>query len=422
MYQQLIDLLKDLRPEFGAVGSRDVDVRGKQERVDAALAALESASRVTGAHPVIAWENPSTGAILREESRDMCDTRRQFWLPLISGAAQFGTVQCPVTFSVGISTYEESHRTTYHVIARRSDRPVDADLTDETGTMHLFYSEVEEHARIEQRAWEAFLCGATPTRHVDFVTESIDADATPERDVSCAPSLATARALAIDECIRLCRNERLDDPTDNQADLAYETAISHCVRSLRTLAPNLPLSYQARVNEWMQLCFGALIAADRMERHHRFFEEATELVQAGGMTRHEAHQLVDYTYDRPKGELKQEVGGVMVTLAALCNAWRVDMYEAGEIELTRINIPSIVAKIRAKQAAKPKHSPLPAHVALRSLLNAPSRIFLSLGDIPADATTDFQSLSGVTWCEDRTGSADIEYVRAAAPVVLEGAR
>lgn len=116
-------------------------------------------------------------------------------------------------------------------------------------------------------------------------------------------------------------------------------------------------SFQQRVAPWMQACFGPEISADKMERNHRFFEEGTELIQANGMTRSEAHQLVDYTFDRPVGELRQEAGGVMVTLAALCLASGLDMHEAGEIELERIW--TMVDAIRAKQAAKPKHSPLP---------------------------------------------------------------
>jgi hypothetical protein len=48
-----------------------------------------------------------------------------------------------------------------------------------------------------------------------------------------------------------------------------------------------------------------------------------------------------------------------VTLAALCVANDLDMHAAGEIELARISVPETAAKIRAKQAAKPKHSPLP---------------------------------------------------------------
>ena len=117
--------------------------------------------------------------------------------------------------------------------------------------------------------------------------------------------------------------------------------------------------FQARVQPWMLECFGAEIAADAEERNHRFLEEALELVQACGCTRSEAHQLVDYVFDRAAGEKYQEVGGVMVTLAALCLAQSLDMHEAGEIELTRIWTK--VEQIRAKQAAKPKHSPLPVH-------------------------------------------------------------
>ncbi|MCP3017490.1 hypothetical protein [Cupriavidus basilensis] len=123
----------------------------------------------------------------------------------------------------------------------------------------------------------------------------------------------------------------------------------------------MPAPFQARVQPWMLECFGVEIAADARERNHRFLEEALELVQACGATQSEAHQLVDYVYGRPVGDKHQEVGGVMVTLAALCLAQGLGMHEAGEAELTRIWTK--VEQIRAKQAAKPKHSPLPEYVA-----------------------------------------------------------
>lgn len=116
-------------------------------------------------------------------------------------------------------------------------------------------------------------------------------------------------------------------------------------------------AFQARVQPWMMACFGAEISADGVERNHRFLEESLELVQASGCTASEAHQLVDYVFGRPVGERAQEVGGVMVTLAALCLAQGLDMQAAGETELARIWTK--VEAIRAKQAAKPKHSPLP---------------------------------------------------------------
>jgi hypothetical protein len=118
--------------------------------------------------------------------------------------------------------------------------------------------------------------------------------------------------------------------------------------------------YQARVQPWLMQCFGAMIAGDREERNHRFFEEASELVQSLGMSASEAHQLVDYVWNRPVGEPNQEVGGTMVTLAALCLANGLDMHTAAEKELARVWTK--VEQIRAKQAAKPKHSPLPEHV------------------------------------------------------------
>nr|WP_238487065.1 hypothetical protein [Cupriavidus pauculus] len=116
-------------------------------------------------------------------------------------------------------------------------------------------------------------------------------------------------------------------------------------------------TFQARVLPWLLDCFGALIARHKTERNHRFLEEALELVQAAGCTAADAHQLVDYVYGRPVGELRQEVGGVMVTLAALCLAHDLDMHDAGEIELARIWTK--ISQIRAKQAAKPRNSPLP---------------------------------------------------------------
>lgn len=116
-------------------------------------------------------------------------------------------------------------------------------------------------------------------------------------------------------------------------------------------------SFQARVSMWMLRCFGPEISCDKVERNHRFIEESLELVQACGATASECHQLVDYVFGRPVGQPRQEVGGVMVTLAALCTAHDFDMERDGQTELDRIW--TCIDKIRDKQAAKPKHSPLP---------------------------------------------------------------
>lgn len=116
-------------------------------------------------------------------------------------------------------------------------------------------------------------------------------------------------------------------------------------------------SFQTRVGVWLKACFGVEIAGDTVERNHRFLEEALELVQSAGCTQSEAHQLVDYVYVRDVGEIGQEIGGVMNTLAAFCLAHGHSMEACGDIELERCW--NKIDKIRAKQAAKPKHSPLP---------------------------------------------------------------
>jgi hypothetical protein len=127
-------------------------------------------------------------------------------------------------------------------------------------------------------------------------------------------------------------------------------------------------TFQDRVAPWMQKCFGPDISADTVERNHRFLEESLELVQSLGCTSSEAHQLVDYVYGRPVGDPPQEVGGVMVTLAALCIPHGIDMHDAGEVELERISAPDVIEKIRRKQATKPKHSPLPESIDIPEFL------------------------------------------------------
>ncbi|MBM5458679.1 hypothetical protein H8F21_14010 [Pseudomonas sp. P66] len=118
-------------------------------------------------------------------------------------------------------------------------------------------------------------------------------------------------------------------------------------------------SFQSRVGPWLIECFGQDIANDKQERNHRFLEEALELVQACGATESEAHQLVDYVFAREVGEQPQEVGGVMVTLAALCYAHELRMHQAGETELDRISNPEVMSRIRDKQSRKPAFGPLP---------------------------------------------------------------
>ncbi|BDD79766.1 hypothetical protein [Burkholderia phage FLC9] len=120
-------------------------------------------------------------------------------------------------------------------------------------------------------------------------------------------------------------------------------------------------TFQQRVSQWVQHCFGGRIRQDKSERDYRFFEEATELIQArGNLSEEDAVRMVRYVYAREKGEVYQEIGGVMTCLAALVATERteepiaqeIDMMEAGETELTRIW--GKVDVIREKQKTKPR--------------------------------------------------------------------
>lgn len=132
-------------------------------------------------------------------------------------------------------------------------------------------------------------------------------------------------------------------------------------------APVEVTQFQARVEPWFRECFPAAVCDDRLERGDRLLEEVFELLQSGDYPAERVAALRDYTWGRAKGEPAQEVGGVMVTLAAYCIAHNLDMHEAGEAELARISQPAIVEKIRAKQAAKPVGSALPIATRLATL-------------------------------------------------------
>lgn len=137
-------------------------------------------------------------------------------------------------------------------------------------------------------------------------------------------------------------------------DAAY---VALAVNSLAATA-RLAKVLIADAPHWDEACWWPEVAAiiRFAERAHRFIEESLELVQARGLSREDVLMLVDYVYDRPKGEDTQEVGGVLLTLAALCFAADINMQKCGEDELDRVW--KNIEKIRAKQAAKPR-GPLP---------------------------------------------------------------
>lgn len=111
--------------------------------------------------------------------------------------------------------------------------------------------------------------------------------------------------------------------------------------------------FQHQTAAWVESCMGTTALYDWQERALRFVEEALELGQSSRtLSREQAHALVDYVFDREVGHPWQEVGGVMVTLAAMAHVMGFDMFAAGHAELVRCIADS--RKIAEKQAAKPK--------------------------------------------------------------------
>lgn len=94
--------------------------------------------------------------------------------------------------------------------------------------------------------------------------------------------------------------------------------------------------FQKSVAKWALTCFGYEESKNTQERFFRFGEEALELLQAGGVTREHLAELIDQVYNKPPGELKQEIGGVSTTLAALCESLDIDLEEAAVSELDLI--------------------------------------------------------------------------------------
>lgn len=116
--------------------------------------------------------------------------------------------------------------------------------------------------------------------------------------------------------------------------------------------------FQQGVVDWAIQCFGLEPVQDKRQRLFRFGEEALELLQAGGITVEEVDRLKEYVYSRPIGDIQQEVGGVMTTLATVCYAHSVSLEHSSELEIQRCW--DKIQSIRAKHLRKPNFdTPLP---------------------------------------------------------------
>lgn len=120
------------------------------------------------------------------------------------------------------------------------------------------------------------------------------------------------------------------------------------------------MNFQNAIRSWMYSCFNYQNKDTQIEAVHsktralRFLEEAIELFQTEYPNKIHAQEVLDYVYNRPVGIAAQEVGGVMVTLAALCSSIHVDMENESWREFFRIDTPEMMEKIRNKQQTKPQ--------------------------------------------------------------------
>lgn len=110
---------------------------------------------------------------------------------------------------------------------------------------------------------------------------------------------------------------------------------------------------QRRNGQWLDKVNDACgTQPDLQMRLRRFMEEATELCQAGGLSREDALVVFEDAYSRPVGEVHQEFGGTMVTLLCLANVTGHSVDVEARRELLRIDTPEMVQKIADKQAVK----------------------------------------------------------------------
>ena len=112
------------------------------------------------------------------------------------------------------------------------------------------------------------------------------------------------------------------------------------------------MTNQPRIAAWVRKVFTEAEAQNAPERALRLVEEAIELAQACGVGRDALHRLVDYVLDRPVGDPAQEVAGTMVTLYALAQAINVDADDAFENEVSRIQQPEVIDRVRRRQHEK----------------------------------------------------------------------
>lgn len=88
--------------------------------------------------------------------------------------------------------------------------------------------------------------------------------------------------------------------------------------------------------DWARRCFGAEHVSNPRIRGLRMVEEAIELCQALDVPKDKVLMAVETVYSRPVGDAEQEIGGVLMTVAVLCESLGLEQEGLMERELTRV--------------------------------------------------------------------------------------
>lgn len=98
---------------------------------------------------------------------------------------------------------------------------------------------------------------------------------------------------------------------------------------------NLRDVLQDQVFQWTRDTFGPETLAIH-ECVRRFLEECIELAQAEDLPKEVVINLVHHVYSKTKGDPRQEVGGVGITLLAYCGAARISAHDEEVREFQRV--------------------------------------------------------------------------------------
>jgi len=145
-------------------------------------------------------------------------------------------------------------------------------------------------------------------------------------------ALATARL--VPRIVRLIEGmlDQQEMPDDHGGEVPL--VLEALAELRRDGVPRARAQRQKAVAKWVEDTFGSEVM-EPVERATRVLEETLELAQAAGVPGTDVLRLFRRVYDRPIGALRQEVGGVGVTLLAFCESVGIDADQAESDEFDR---------------------------------------------------------------------------------------